>query len=68
MSCPICVTPEGTAIAAGVRAGGALLILVTAIILVVIARFALRLVRLREDAESHSLRAGPFAQDRQSDD
>ena len=63
MSCPICVTPEGTAIAAGVRAGGALLIFVTAIVVVVIARFAwrlwtLHLVELREDAESHSLTAG----------
>ena len=46
MSCPICVTPEGTAIAAGVRAGGLLLILVTAIVIAGIARFAWRLWRL----------------------
>ena len=43
MSCPICMTPEGTAIAAGVRAGGAVLILVTGIIVFFIARFAWRL-------------------------
>lgn len=49
MSCPICMTPEGTAIAAGVRAGGGLLILVTGIILVFIARFAWR-IWIREKA------------------
>ena len=43
MSCPICITPEGTAIAAGVRAGGGLLIAVTGIIIFFIARFAWRL-------------------------
>lgn len=63
MSCPICITPEGTAIAAGVRAGGGLLILVTAIVIVFIGRFAwrlwaLRLVGVPEDGDSHSLRAG----------
>ena len=43
MSCPICVTPEGTAIAAGVRAGGGLLIVVTLIVIACIGRFAWRL-------------------------
>ena len=43
MSCPICITPEGTAIAAGVRAGGSLLIVVTVIVIACIARFAWRL-------------------------
>lgn len=47
MACPICVTPEGTAIAAGVRAGGALLILITAIVIACIARFAWRVWLLR---------------------
>ena len=43
MSCPICVTPEGTAIAAGVRAGGGLLIVVTVIVIACLGRFAWRL-------------------------
>lgn len=47
MACPICITPEGTAIAAGVRAGGSLLIIVTAIVIGCIGRFAWRLWSLR---------------------
>ena len=43
MVCPICVTPEGTAITAGIRAGAGLLIIVTAIVIGCIARFAYRL-------------------------
>lgn len=43
MACPICVTPEGTAITAGIRAGAGLLIIVTAIVIGCIARFAYRL-------------------------
>ena len=46
MSCPICVSPEGTAIAAGMRAGAGVLILVTAVVVGVIARFGWRLRRL----------------------
>ncbi len=50
MACPICITSEGTAIAAGVRAGAGVLILVTAIVIVFIGRFAFRLWTLQRDA------------------
>jgi len=43
MACPICVSPEGTAITAGIRAGAGVLILVTAIVMGAIGRFAYRL-------------------------
>jgi hypothetical protein len=43
MACPICVTSDGTAIADGVRAGAGVLILVTAVVFSLIARFAVRL-------------------------
>lgn len=47
MACPICISPEGSAIAAGVRAGAGVLILVTAVVVSLIARFAWRLWTLR---------------------
>jgi hypothetical protein len=43
MACPICVSPEGTAITAGIRAGAGVLICVTAIVIASIGRFAYRL-------------------------
>ena len=43
MSCPICVSPEGTAITAGIRAGAGVLIVVTLIVIGLIGRFAYRL-------------------------
>ena len=43
MSCPICVSPEGTAITDGMRAGAGVLMLVTAIVIVSIVRFGYRL-------------------------
>jgi predicted negative regulator of RcsB-dependent stress response len=43
MSCPICVSPEGSAITEGIRAGAGVLILVTAMILGAIVRFGYRL-------------------------
>ena len=43
MSCPICVSPEGTAITDGIRAAAGVLILVSAIIIGAMARFAYRL-------------------------
>ena len=44
MACPICVSPEGAAITAGMRAGAGVLILVTALIVDrLIARFGMRL-------------------------
>jgi hypothetical protein len=50
MSCPICVSPEGTAITDGMRAGAGVLILVTAIVFTLLARFAWRLWRLERRA------------------
>ena len=43
MSCPICVSPEGTAITAGIRAGAGVLMLVTMIVFGCVARFGYRL-------------------------
>ena len=43
MACPICVSPEGTAITDGIRAGAGVLMLVTAIVIGVIVRFGYRL-------------------------
>jgi hypothetical protein len=50
MSCPICVSPEGTAITDGIRAGAGVLILVTAIVIGMIGRFAYRLWALERRA------------------
>jgi hypothetical protein len=46
MACPICVSPEGTAMTAGMQAGAIVLIAAAAIVVSVIARFACRLWRL----------------------
>lgn len=43
MACPICVSPEGTAMTAGIQAGAGVLILVTLIVLALIGRFAFQL-------------------------
>jgi hypothetical protein len=43
MACPICVSPEGTAITAGMRAGAGVLMLAALVVIAMIARFALRL-------------------------
>lgn len=58
MSCPICGPSESAAIAAGMRAGVGVLVLVTAVIVSLIARFAWRLWWLE------SLDSQPLAQDR----
>lgn len=50
MSCPICGPSESAAIAAGVRAGVGVLVLVTAVIVGLIARFAWRLWSLEKQA------------------
>jgi hypothetical protein len=42
MACPICVSPEGSAITDGIRAGAGVLILVTAIVIAGIVRFGYR--------------------------
>jgi hypothetical protein len=43
MACPICVSPEGTAITEGIRAGAGILIIATVIVIGVIVRFGYRL-------------------------
>lgn len=50
MSCPICGPSESAALAAGVRAGVGMLILVTAVVGLGIARLAWRLWTLRARA------------------
>lgn len=52
MACPICVSPEGTAITAGIRAGAGVLLLVTAIVIGAIARFAYRLWAAERNASA----------------
>jgi len=48
MSCPLCGPSESAAIADGVRAGVGTLVLVTAVVVLALARFAWRLWALRE--------------------
>ncbi len=60
MSCPICGPSESAALAAGVRAGVGMLILVTAVVGLGIARLAWRLWTLR----SFDSLERPIAQDR----
>lgn len=49
MSCPICGPSDSVAIAAGVRAGVSTLILVSAVVIAGIARFAWQLWRRRNE-------------------
>jgi hypothetical protein len=56
MACPICVSPEGTAITAGMRAGAGVLILVTAVVLGFVVRFAWRLWQLESAPHPPSLK------------
>ena len=60
MSCPLCGPSESAAIAAGIRAGVGTLIVVTAIVVLAMARFAWRLWSL--DSLERSL-----AQDRKQE-
>ena len=50
MSCPLCGPSESAAIAAGVRAGVGTLIVVTAVVVFAMTRFAWRLWRLKDKA------------------
>jgi hypothetical protein len=43
MACPICNSPEGVAITDGIRAGAAVLIVASTVVIGLIARFAYRL-------------------------
>jgi hypothetical protein len=51
MACPICISPEGTAITAGMRAGAGVLMLAAIVVIATIVRFAFRLWA-RESAAS----------------
>ena len=50
MACPICNSPEGTAISDGMRAGAGVLILVSSIVIGAIVRFGWQLWRSEERA------------------
>ena len=50
MACPICNSPEGTAISDGVRAGAGVLILVSTIVIGAIVRFGIKLWREEQRA------------------
>ena len=52
MACPICNSPEGTAISDGIRAGAGVLILVSTIVIGAIVRFGIRLWRQEQRASS----------------
>ena len=43
MACPICVSPEGSAITDGMRVGAGVLMLVTVVVIALIVRFGYRL-------------------------
>jgi hypothetical protein len=62
MACPICVSPDSSSLAEGIRAGVATLILVATLVAVPLARFAWRLWQLR------GLDAPPPAQARPAED
>ncbi|HWI19703.1 MAG TPA: hypothetical protein VNT81_18250 [Vicinamibacterales bacterium] len=50
MACPICTSPEGSAISDGMRAGAGVLILVTLVVIGCIVRFAIGLWRAEQRA------------------
>lgn len=50
MACPICSSPEGSAINDGIRAGAGVLIVVSTIVIAAIVRFAVRLWREEQRA------------------
>ncbi|HUQ87843.1 MAG TPA: hypothetical protein VM096_09800 [Vicinamibacterales bacterium] len=58
MACPICASPEGSAINDGILAGAGVLIFVAAIVIGAIVRFAIRL--WREDAAAGAESADSF--------
>lgn len=50
MACPICSSPEGAALNEGIRAGAGVLMLVSALVIGAIIRFAVRLWREEQRA------------------
>jgi hypothetical protein len=61
MACPICTSPEGSAISDGMRAGAGVLILVSSIVIGAIARYAIRLWRDEQHASAFAT-ASTFAE------
>jgi hypothetical protein len=61
MACPICTSPEGSAISDGIRAGAGVLILVSSIVIGAIIRYAIRLWREEQPAPSFA-KAAAFAE------
>ena len=55
MACPICTSPEGTAINDGLRAGAAVLIAVTLMVIGAIVRHAYRIWASERDAMPTSI-------------
>jgi len=50
MACPICATPEGTAMTAGMRAGALVLIIASSIVIGLLVRFVYRIWTLERNA------------------
>jgi hypothetical protein len=50
MACPICSSPEGSAISQGLRAGAVVLIVVSTIMIGAIARYVIRIWREEQRA------------------
>jgi hypothetical protein len=50
MACPICTSPEGSAISDGMRAGAGVLILASTMVIGALVRFAFRLWREEQRA------------------
>ena len=50
MACPICTSPEGTAISDGMRAGAGVLILVSSVVIGLIVRYGFKLWRQEQRA------------------
>jgi len=48
MACPICLSPDGSQLNEGMRAGAGVLILAAVLIIGALARFAMRLWQLRD--------------------
>lgn len=51
MACPICASPEGIAINDGIRAGAAVLIVVSGIVIGAIVRFGWKLFRSEQHVD-----------------
>ena len=64
MACPICTSPEGSAISDGMRAGAGVLILVSSIVIGAIVRYAIRLWREEQRVSAFAEASADKAVDR----